>query len=360
MQSLRTGEIIRGLRKNKKITQEELAEVLGLSTAAISKWESGVTYPDIQIFPILARYFHVSIDYLMDFSSTISQEERDQIYREIASLIKDGLYDKVIESYTYYTRQYVNDLTLKYNLANIMASNMTSMAEKGSQFINSTIYKLIRTYEQCLESDDLTIKQGAYYQIGNLYIALQNYDEAQNALSQIPAQGVNPHLLLNMISVNKGDYLSSQKNIQSDVLKAINEILGELSLLIRIYQNRQDWDNAISLFRLQLNFLNVFELTPFLGAGSVLQLANALCEVGKIDEAVYEMKRFLQFAEERKERKTISEIPLFFHVGNDDIVFMKEGATSSYKVLLDRISIRLSHVGEVDIIQRFSEFFGIQ
>lgn len=360
MQPLKTGEIIRGLRKSKNITQEKLAEVLGLSTAAISKWESGITYPDIQIFPILARYFHVSIDFLMGFSSTISQDEREQIYREIADLIKDGSYDQAIESWSYYIRQYVNDLTLKYNLANIMASNMASMTEKGSQFINSIIYKLIRTYEQCLESDDLTIKQGAYYQIGNLYIALQNYDEAQKALSQIPAQKVNPHLLLNMISVNKGDYLSSQKNIQSDILKAINEILGELSLLVSIYQNGQERDKTIQLFRLQLNFLNAFELTPFLGVGSVLQLANALCEVGKIDEAVYEMECFLQFAEERKERKAISEIPIFCNVDKGDIVFVEKGLTYAYNALLDRISISLSHAGEVDVIQHFSEFFGIK
>lgn len=48
MQELKTGEIIRELRKSKNITQEKLAEILGITSAAVSKWESGITYPDLQ------------------------------------------------------------------------------------------------------------------------------------------------------------------------------------------------------------------------------------------------------------------------------------------------------------------------
>ena len=62
MERLPVGKIIQGLRKAKGITQEELAEVLGVSSAAISKWEHGQMYPDITLFPVIARYFNISID----------------------------------------------------------------------------------------------------------------------------------------------------------------------------------------------------------------------------------------------------------------------------------------------------------
>ena len=59
------GNIIAKLRKQNGLTQSALAERLGVSDKAVSKWESGQGYPDITQFPVLAEIFGVSIDYLM-------------------------------------------------------------------------------------------------------------------------------------------------------------------------------------------------------------------------------------------------------------------------------------------------------
>ena len=53
------------LRKQKGVSQETLAEFLGISTQAISKWKCELSYPDIELLPILADYFKVSIDFLL-------------------------------------------------------------------------------------------------------------------------------------------------------------------------------------------------------------------------------------------------------------------------------------------------------
>ena len=62
MERIAVGKILQGLRKAKGITQEQLSEVLGVSTAAISKWENEQMYPDISYFPILARFFNVYLN----------------------------------------------------------------------------------------------------------------------------------------------------------------------------------------------------------------------------------------------------------------------------------------------------------
>lgn len=59
------GETIAELRRNKGMTQMELANQLNVSDKAISKWENGQGYPDITLFPLIATLFGVSIDYLM-------------------------------------------------------------------------------------------------------------------------------------------------------------------------------------------------------------------------------------------------------------------------------------------------------
>ena len=59
------GKNISTLRKKCDLTQNELAEKLGVSNKAVSRWESGKGYPDISFFPMLSEIFGVTIDYLM-------------------------------------------------------------------------------------------------------------------------------------------------------------------------------------------------------------------------------------------------------------------------------------------------------
>ena len=58
----------RELRMKKAVTQEQIATALNLSSQAISKWENGVTLPDITLLPELSVYFGVTIDELFDIT----------------------------------------------------------------------------------------------------------------------------------------------------------------------------------------------------------------------------------------------------------------------------------------------------
>lgn len=58
------GAKIAYLRKQKGVTQGQMAFDVGVSAQAISKWEREKNYPDIMLLPIIARYFGVTIDYL--------------------------------------------------------------------------------------------------------------------------------------------------------------------------------------------------------------------------------------------------------------------------------------------------------
>jgi transcriptional regulator with XRE-family HTH domain len=62
---IKLSENIANLRKEKNLTQEQLATVLNVTNQAVSKWESGKCYPDIELLPIIADFFKVSIDDLL-------------------------------------------------------------------------------------------------------------------------------------------------------------------------------------------------------------------------------------------------------------------------------------------------------
>ena len=70
-------EKLHELRKNKNLTQEELAEVLYVSRTAISKWESGRGYPNIESLKEISKFFDVSIDDLLSGEKLISIAEKE-------------------------------------------------------------------------------------------------------------------------------------------------------------------------------------------------------------------------------------------------------------------------------------------
>ena len=71
------GGKIRQLRKQKNISQEVLAQVMGVSFQAVSKWETGAAMPDVAMIPAIASFFGVSTDELFDFN-LIEQEKKVQ------------------------------------------------------------------------------------------------------------------------------------------------------------------------------------------------------------------------------------------------------------------------------------------
>ena len=61
------GDVIKAKRKECELTQEELAALLGVTKAAVSKWETAESYPDITLLPKIAEQFHITMDELFGF-----------------------------------------------------------------------------------------------------------------------------------------------------------------------------------------------------------------------------------------------------------------------------------------------------
>ena len=90
-------EKLQKLRKQKGLTQEELAEVLFVSRTAISKWESGRGYPNIESLKAIAKFFSVTVDELLstDEILTIAEEDNKRKEKHFCDLIY-GLLDLCI------------------------------------------------------------------------------------------------------------------------------------------------------------------------------------------------------------------------------------------------------------------------
>ena len=128
------GEIIRELRKQRKITQEKLAEQIGVTPQAISRWERNVGYPDItQIVP-LAKSFGVSTDEIL--GAGLSSDE-DQIQEYIDSATKADTLEKSIEILKEARTRFPKSYIVKVKLGNALVSyNSRNTLQAGFGRVN--------------------------------------------------------------------------------------------------------------------------------------------------------------------------------------------------------------------------------
>lgn len=96
MNTLHLSENIAYLRKKNKLTQEQLADFLGVTKASVSKWETGQSMPDISLLPKLAAYFDISIDNLIGYESTLSKEQIQKIYNDLCNAFSTEDFDTVM------------------------------------------------------------------------------------------------------------------------------------------------------------------------------------------------------------------------------------------------------------------------
>lgn len=86
---LNLGTKIRELRRRDGRTQDNLAEVLGVTAQAVSRWESGGSYPDMEMIPAIANYFGVSIDELFGYDN-VREKRIDEIVERLTEMNKEN------------------------------------------------------------------------------------------------------------------------------------------------------------------------------------------------------------------------------------------------------------------------------
>lgn len=106
---LQISENIRRLRQEKGMTQIQLAELLNLSTAAVSKWETGLAYPDITMLIPLAQVFDVSVDELMGYNAVRIEAEIESVISEYFQFGRDEKWQEASQLIAKARKDYPND-----------------------------------------------------------------------------------------------------------------------------------------------------------------------------------------------------------------------------------------------------------
>ena len=105
---MQIGQIIRKYRKQKDMTQEEMANRLGVTAPAVNKWENGNSYPDITLLAPLARLLDISLDTLLSFREELTTEEIQDIVYTVNSMLREKSFEEAFEWAKEKIQQYPN------------------------------------------------------------------------------------------------------------------------------------------------------------------------------------------------------------------------------------------------------------
>lgn len=106
MNSLNISDNLIRLRHEKKVTQEELANFLGITKASVSKWETRQSMPDILLLPQLAAYFGITVDELIGYEPQLSKEQIRKLYTELSEDFSCLPFEEVMDKSRALTRKY--------------------------------------------------------------------------------------------------------------------------------------------------------------------------------------------------------------------------------------------------------------
>ncbi len=114
-------ENLKAARKKKDMTQEEVAEILGVSPQSVSKWERGETYPDITLLPALAILYKTSVDALIGMDRINDVQAQREVFVAEQRHVYLGEYGAAADVLTQALKMYPNDEGMMSELAMVLA-----------------------------------------------------------------------------------------------------------------------------------------------------------------------------------------------------------------------------------------------
>lgn len=182
---LNIGINIKRLRLAKGLTQEQLAELLTISTAAVSKWEAKNTYPDITMLFPLAEIFGVTVDELLGYDEAKAKADVDKILAEYQRLYVEGRFAEGKELIVNARKKYPHDYRImnKYmwDVAGGSAGNDSKTLLKNKDELTQLCDCIL---EGCTQDD---LRAEAINMKAKLLHAAGDTEAALEILSKLPA-----------------------------------------------------------------------------------------------------------------------------------------------------------------------------
>lgn len=295
MEALNIAKNLVELRKNKGVTQEELASFIGVTKASVSKWENGQSMPDILLLPRLAAYFDVTVDSLLGYEPQLSKEQIQAVYKMFTKAFSEEPFEEVFGRSEEYVKKYYSCYRFLFQVC-VLWMNHFMMAEgvARQQEILRKIEELCNhIIDNCdnaiVCSDAIIMRAGISLQMGKSETVI---DELEELINPNRLMNQSDSLLIRAYTM-EGDVEKADKFAQismyvhllamiSDTVQFLEIHVSNKTLCIETMKRTDKLIAAYSLDRLLQHAVAVYQY----------QAAAVLCTYEERKEAVKRLKQY--------------------------------------------------------------------
>ena len=255
---MRIGEQIKNYRKTAGLTQEQVANYLGVSTPAVNKWEKGNTYPDISILPALARLLKIDMNELFSFREELTEKEIGQFVNELSEVSLDS-FTKAFEMAISKIQEYPHCDLLIYTIATVLNGALMLSDpddEKKLQYDAVIIDWLKRT----ADSQDEKVRTSSVFMLIAKYVQMKKYEEADVFLNKIPDTVIDATIMKTNVVAHQEGTDAAALFLEGKLLQAVTNMQSYLYKLIEMEEETGNHDKAEEIAEITDHMVSLFGL----------------------------------------------------------------------------------------------------
>lgn len=251
--NLNIGEKISAFRKEQSKTQEQLADYVGVSVAAVSKWETKQSYPDITLLPSIADFFEVSIDALLDYRIMDNEKNVENIRMAISEAERNSDYKTALPLIFGALRKYPNNIELLKSAGSMLQTRAWDSETREQDFKDSINY-----YEKALkcsvdEREKLWLKRSVSF----VYDAMGDTKRALETILEINASNAFD-LDIAMYKYRLGEKKDAKKLVQGHLWNMAFMFYMTAGRLADCYADEGNLEMSLESQKFHAQFLSAF------------------------------------------------------------------------------------------------------
>ncbi len=315
---MKINQIIKQKRNELNLSQKDIADYLGVSSVAISKWENGVCYPDIELLPSLARLLNVDLNTLLSFNEDLSDVEVHEFINQLFPMGKTNNFDETFVKATNKIREYNTSYNLILLVATMLYSNLLNEENERYEYYHQEIIKL---FQRCFDCPDILIKEQATSMLFSNYLNKLDYIAAQNLLDKLNTTTVDKEILSANLAFKQEDYQYASQLYESKLLSTITKVQDLILYIINVAIKQKDFNKANFLADISKQSAMLFELYPFLYSSASFEVATQSENIQNTYEIAINMLQVLDQDFDASKSTLYQNIKAKKIVGNDNDFF---------------------------------------
>lgn len=305
------GKNIQKKRKSMGLTQEQIATALGVSIAAVSKWETGGAYPDITLLSPIARLLDITVDDLLGFEAQLSEQQVMDICDRCAKKFGSASYKDAVGLCEEYLKEYPNNLLLKLQIGSVFMMHMPCSGTEDAA--SELMDRAIALMQDAAKSNDIEICEAALQGLGAFYLQQERYKDSLNVLDKIHSSVIDPDRMKVSVYYAMGDLKKSKQTAQ--YLLATHTVACEIALstLAKIAQKEKDYSLALWMEKMNLQLSQMFDMDKLYGQNQnhYLLIANFYAEQKISQETLDALREFVKCVEMPYCFERVKESPFY-------------------------------------------------